>query len=104
MEIVWSKKGIIVSQCKYILDLLNETRMLGCKPAKTRIDSIVKLIDNKGSAPVDKERYQRLVGKPIYLSHTRLDIGFSISVVSQFMNNPIENHTTTLYRIIIFYM
>ncbi|RVW70809.1 Retrovirus-related Pol polyprotein from transposon TNT 1-94 [Vitis vinifera] len=80
MEIARSKKGIAVSQCKYVLDLLNETGMLGCKSAKTPMDTTVKLEESDGSAPVDKGRYQRLVGKLIYLSHTRPDISFSVSV------------------------
>ena len=36
------------------------------------------------------KRYQRLVGKLIYPSHTQPDMGFSMSVVSQYMNNPNE--------------
>ncbi|WJZ84247.1 hypothetical protein VitviT2T_003860 [Vitis vinifera] len=100
MEIARSKKGIAVSQRKYILDLLNETGMLGCKPAETPMDTTVKLEESDGSAPVDKGRYQRLVGKLIYLSHTRPDIGFSVSVVSQFMNNPTEKHMTAVIRIL----
>ena len=31
MEVARSNKGIVISQRKYILDLLNETSMLGCK-------------------------------------------------------------------------
>ncbi|RVW12206.1 Retrovirus-related Pol polyprotein from transposon TNT 1-94 [Vitis vinifera] len=100
MEIARSKKGIAVSQRKYVLDLLNETGMLGCKPAETPMDTTVKLEESDGSAPVDKGRYQRLVGKLIYLSHTRPDIGFSVSVVSQFMNNPTEKHMTIVIRIL----
>ena len=100
MEIVRSKKGIAVSQRKYVLDLLNETGMLGCKPAETPMDSTVKLEESDGSPPVDKGRYQRLVGKLIYLSHTRPDIGFSVSMVSQFMNNPTEKHMTAVTRIL----
>ncbi|RVW74752.1 Retrovirus-related Pol polyprotein from transposon TNT 1-94 [Vitis vinifera] len=100
MEIARSKKGIAVSQRKYVLDLLNETGMLGCKPAETPMDTTVKREESDGSAPVDKGRYQRLVGKLIYLSHTRPDIGFSVSVVSQFMNNPTEKHMTAVIRIL----
>ena len=100
MEIARSKKGIAVSQRKYVLDLLNETGMLGCKPAETPMDSTVKLDESDGSPPVDKGRYQRLVGKLIYLSHTRPDIGFSVSMVSKFMNNPTEKHMTAVTRIL----
>ena len=100
MEIARSKKGITVSQRKYVLDLLNEIGMLGCKPAETPMDSTVKLEESDGSPPVDKGRYQRLVGKLIYLSHTRPDIGFSVSMVSQFMNNPTEKHMTAVTRIL----
>ena len=92
MEVVQSKRGILVSQRKYVLDLLKETGMLGCKPADTPMDSNSKLGSKDDSAPVDKGRCQRLVGKLIYLSHTKPDISSAVSVVSQFMNNPIEEH------------
>lgn len=42
----------------------------------------------KDNPLIDKGRYQRLVGKLIYLSHTQSDIGLVVSVVSQFMNHP----------------
>ena len=53
-----------------MVDLLKETKMLGCKP----IDAPIKLnhkVRRDKDAIVDQERYQRLVGKLIYLSHTR---------------------------------
>ncbi|KAI9201633.1 hypothetical protein LWI28_026451 [Acer negundo] len=86
IEIARSKEGITVSQRKYVLDLLKETGMKDCKPKDNPMDYTMKLGSDEGSAPVDKRRYQRLIGKLIYLSHTRLDIGFPISAVSQFMN------------------
>ncbi|RVW96936.1 Retrovirus-related Pol polyprotein from transposon RE2 [Vitis vinifera] len=79
LEVARSRKGIIVSQRKYILDLLKETGMLGCKPIDTPMDSQKKLGIEKESTPVDRGRYQRLVGCLIYLSHTRPDIGFAVS-------------------------
>lgn len=74
--------------------------MLGCKPAYTPMDYTVKLGEKEDSVPVDKGRYQRLVGKLIYLSHTRLDISFPVSMVRQFMNNPNEEHMEAVFRIL----
>ena len=82
MEVARSNKGIVISQRKYILDLLNEIGMLGCKPIDTPMDPNKKAKKGEESPPVDKGRYQRLVGKLIYLSHTRTDIAFAVSVVS----------------------
>ena len=39
IEVAKSKEGIAVTQRKYILDLLKETRMLGYKPVDTPMDS-----------------------------------------------------------------
>lgn len=95
-----SKEGIIISQRKYILDLLNETGLLGCKPVDMPMDSTKKMNRSEESIPVAKGRYQRLVGKLIYLSHTRPDIAYSVSVVSQHMNNPTEDHLDAVNRIL----
>ncbi|XP_050896227.1 uncharacterized mitochondrial protein AtMg00810-like [Lathyrus oleraceus] len=54
----------------------------------------------EGNVSVDTGRYQRFVGKLIYLSHTRPDIAFSVSVVSQFMHSPFEEHLEAVYRIL----
>ena len=97
MEIARSKEGIVVSQRKYTLDLLKETGMSGCKPADTPIEANVKLGEVKGGVHVNAGRYQRLVGKLIYLSHTRPDIAFAVSMVSQFMHSPCEEHFEAVF-------
>ena len=100
MEVARSSKGIFVSQRKYTLDLLKETGMLGCKPSNTPMDPFNKIGSKEDMVAVDKGRYQRLVGRLIYLSHTRPDISFAVSMVSQFMNNPTEEHQEAVYRIL----
>lgn len=45
-------------------------------------------------------RYQRLVGRLIYLSHTRPDIAYAVSVVNQFMHAPSEEHLHAVNRIL----
>lgn len=60
-----------------------------------------KKLGTKDDGPaVDRERYQRLVGKLIYLSHTRPDISFIVSVISQFMHSPKERHLEAAYRVL----
>ncbi|KAA0054255.1 putative mitochondrial protein [Cucumis melo var. makuwa] len=82
MEIDRSKEGISESQRKYTLDLLAETGMLGCRPADKLIKFNAKLKKSDNRVPNDKEKYKRLVGKFIYLSHTRLDISYVVSIDS----------------------
>ncbi|RVW64787.1 Retrovirus-related Pol polyprotein from transposon RE1 [Vitis vinifera] len=100
MEVGRTKEGIVVTQRKYVLDLLQETGMLGCKPVDTPMDPIGKIDKDNDSHPTDKDSYQRLVGKLIYLTHSRPDIGFAVSMVSRYMNNPIERHMKAIYRIL----
>lgn len=82
MEVARSTEGIFVSQRKYTLDLLTETSMLGCSPADTPIEFSCKLGNSGDKVLVDKEKYQRLVGKLIYLSRTKLNISYVVSVIS----------------------
>lgn len=76
--------------------------MLGCKSSTTPIETTTKKKKKKkddrdkeedeeeeeeeeenDGKDVGKGRYQRLVGKFIYLSHTRPDIAFAVSIASQ---------------------
>ena len=74
--------------------------MLGARPANTPMELNQKLTFRSDGTSVSKEKYQKLVGKLIYLSHTRPDICFSVSVVSQFSSNPQKEHMTAVYRIL----
>lgn len=48
----------------------------------------------------DLAKYRRLVGKLNYLTVTRPDISFAVSVVSQFMSSPRTTHWDAMLRII----
>jgi len=99
IEVARSPKGIVLSQRKYVLDLLNETGMLGCRPASTPMDPNHKLCAESGHS-INKEKYQRLVGRLIYLCHTRPDISYAVSVVSRYMHDPRSKHLDAVYQIL----
>lgn len=70
-----------------------------CLPTETPIDPNIKFGGKKKEILVDQSQYHRLVGKLIYLSHTRLDIAFVISLVSQFMHSLKEEHPKAIYKL-----
>ena len=53
-----------------------------CRPIDTRLNSNIKLLPRQGEPLSNPERYKRLVGKLNYLTLTRTDISFPLSVVS----------------------
>ncbi|RVW77143.1 Retrovirus-related Pol polyprotein from transposon RE1 [Vitis vinifera] len=100
IEVSRSSEGIFLSQRKYALDLLQETGMSGCQPVNTPIEEGLKLCVKPNQVSTDKGRYQRLVGRLMYLAHTRPDLAYALSVVSQYMHNPGEQHMNAVMRIL----
>ncbi|XP_071714951.1 uncharacterized mitochondrial protein AtMg00810-like [Rutidosis leptorrhynchoides] len=74
--------------------------MIDCKPAETPMIPNQKLYMKDDVELVDKGQYQRIVGKLIYLAHTRPDIAHVVDVVSQFMHQPHVHHLKAAMRII----
>ena len=101
IEVAKSRKGIFLSQRKYVLDLLSETGKLGAKPASTPMIPNLQLT-KEGELLEDPGRYRRLVGKLNYLTVTRPDIAYSVSVVSQYMSNPTVNHWAAVEQILCY--
>ena len=64
IEIARSPKGIVLSQRKYVLDLLAETGMLGCGPCSTPMDKNHQTNAQSGD-PVNRETNPRLVKRLI---------------------------------------
>ena len=74
--------------------------MLGCRPTSTPMDPNLKLSTKFGDLLPNPSMYQRLVGRLIYLTNTRPDLTFAVSVVSQFMHAPHTAHLDAVYHIL----
>ncbi|XP_059638660.1 uncharacterized mitochondrial protein AtMg00810-like [Cornus florida] len=79
---------------------LIDTGMLGCRPTSTPMDPNLKLSIESGELFPDPSMYQRLVGRLIYLTNTRPDLTFAVSVISQFMHAPRSAHMDAVYHIL----
>ena len=81
VKVMRSKQEILLSQRKYVLDMLSKTGKLSAKPCSTPMALNVQLT-KEGELFEDPERYRKLVGKLNYLTSARLDIAYSVIVLS----------------------
>lgn len=99
IEMATSSKGLFLNQRKYIMDLLEDTNMVHTKPVATPLDSKLKL-NSPRELLKSPTYYHKLVGKLIYLTITRPDISFAVSLVSQHMHSPTTYHLSLVKRIL----
>ncbi|KAJ0435793.1 putative RNA-directed DNA polymerase [Helianthus annuus] len=103
IEVLYSEKGVCLSQRKYCLELLSEFGYLGCKPVGTPIEQSFILSSkskNDESTLSNVTGFQKLVGKLIYLSLTRPDISYTVQYLSQFMHSPTNSHLQVALRLL----
>nr|GEV07764.1 retrovirus-related Pol polyprotein from transposon TNT 1-94 [Tanacetum cinerariifolium] len=99
IEILRNSSGIVMSQRKYALELIQHAGVLNDKPEITPLDPTVSLNNTYGVPLTDTSFYRTLVGKLIYLTITRPDFSFAAQVLSQFTQNPTIVHMKALRRV-----
>ncbi|RVW67417.1 Retrovirus-related Pol polyprotein from transposon RE1 [Vitis vinifera] len=92
-----SSEGIFLSQGKYALDLLQETGMSGCQPVNTPIEEGLKLCVEPNQVSTNKGKYQRLVGRLMYLAHTRPDLAYALSVEGILFTKNVDHQSIEVY-------
>jgi len=102
IEVSETSNGIILTQEKYVNDLLRRVNMADCKPVSTPLSTSEKLSIYEGVplGPEDMTRYRSIVGALQYLTLTRPDISFSVNKVCQFLHAPTTVHWAAVKRIL----
>ena len=62
------------------------------KPIDTPISPSTKLIMDDGSPLVEEKTYRGMIGSLLYLTASRPDIVFSLSLCARFQSKPNESH------------
>ena len=100
MEVALSKLGITLYRRKYTLYSLTDTGLLATKPVSTPMDHSMKFSKDFGIPYEDVSTYRRLVGRLLYLTHTRPDISYVVGQLSQFLDSPTDLHYQAALRVL----
>ena len=103
MEINRTDGVIILTQTKYINDLLQKHGMQDCSPASTPMMEarLKKAPDGYICEPQTLKEYQTLLGGIMHLMViTRPDLAYSISRLAEFSSNPTDDHWKVLKRVL----
>jgi hypothetical protein len=100
IEISSTPKGFFLSQEKYIQDLLDRASLTDHQTAETPMELNVHLMATDGEPLEDPTRYRHIVGSLVYLGVTRLDISYSVHILSQFVSAPTQIHYSHLLRVL----
>jgi hypothetical protein len=104
IEVAKINDGILLTQNKYAMDLLNKTGMLSCKPISTPLSTTEKLLAHIGEllGPVDATHYCNIVGGLQYLMLKRPYLAFLVNKVCQYFHAPSILHLVVVKRILRF--
>lgn len=100
IKVVHHQQNLVLSQQKYILDILQRSSLSNCKPVSSLMSSSHPLTINDSPPLLDRTIYCQTVGALQYATLSRPDIAFVVNRVCQFMHAPMEDHWSAVKRIL----
>ena len=100
IEVQQYESGIFISQSKYASEVLKIFNLSNCKTTPTPLITGLKLSKDDEGSTVDPTLFKRLVGSLMYLTMTRPDIMYGLSLISRFMQSPKDSHWQVAKRIL----
>ncbi|KAL3375877.1 hypothetical protein AABB24_002705 [Solanum stoloniferum] len=100
MEVLYKDDGLIISQKKFVLDMLKSYKVASMSSCTSPLDPAVKLHAKEGTPLTEPLFYRQLIGKLNFLTNTRMDITYSAQYLSQFMQDPREPHLQAAFHIL----
>ena len=90
----------MLSQAKYVQDLLAKTEMENCKGIKSPFSTAKKLKKGESTKLDNPSFYRGVVGSLQYAVLTRPELAYSVNKLSQYMSDPRQSHWTACKRVL----
>lgn len=100
MEVTQRKNEVFICQKKYAREILKKFHMEKCKEVSTPMNQKEKLSKDSIAEKVDEGYYRSLIGCLMFLTTTRPDILFAVSLLSRFMHCATEIHLQAAKRVL----
>ena len=100
LEVLQKSTGVFINQKKYASKVLQRFEMDRSNSVHNPIVPGCKLVKDEGGVKVDKTHFKQMVGSLIYLTATRSDMMFVVSLISRYMENPTEFHLQVAKRVL----
>jgi histone deacetylase 1/2 len=100
IEVTKTAMGLMLSQHKYTLDIIQRAGMSLCKGVDTPASSSSKPLLSLDTQYSDPTRYRQIVGALQYLTFTRSDICYPVNKVCHFMHSLTDGHWSLVKRIV----
>ncbi|GKB73191.1 integrase, catalytic region, zinc finger, CCHC-type containing protein [Tanacetum coccineum] len=85
-------RGIFINQSKYALVILKKYDMESSDPVDTPMVARTKLDEDLKGRPVNPTCYRVMVGSLMYLTSSRPDLVFTVSMCARYRAKPTEKH------------
>ncbi|GJT43431.1 putative ribonuclease H-like domain-containing protein [Tanacetum coccineum] len=99
LQVQQRKKGIFISQDKYVHEILRKFNYTDVKFASTPIDLEKPLVKDADADDVDEHLYRSMIGSLMYLTASRPDIMFAVCACARFQVSPKTSHLLAVKRI-----
>ncbi|GKD51645.1 retrotransposon protein, putative, ty1-copia subclass [Tanacetum coccineum] len=100
IEIVPHVSAILLSQKKFILELLQSVGISNCNSVSSPMVTSSSLSLDGNTSFSNLVKYQQVVGSLQYVTLSRPDIAFAVNKVCQYMHALTENHWSVVKRIL----
>nr|XP_033517305.1 uncharacterized protein LOC117281568 [Nicotiana tomentosiformis] len=100
LQVKKTPKGTMISQQKYIKELLKRFEMESSKIIDTLIATTTRLDMDVPGPPVNETMYRGIIGSLLYLTTSRPNIIFSVGLCVRFQSNPKESYLKAAKRIL----
>ena len=100
IEVLQTSQGIHNSLTKYAVEVLRRFEMEDCNGVRNPMVAGSKVDMDENGERIDETFYKQIIGSLMYITTTRPDLQFAVSLLSRYMSRPTKLHLHAVKRVL----